>query len=452
MTTILPSARSGLDVVGAQIGANLHQVLPGAVQQGYQRQLGMNALQQAEQDIAAAGNDPYKIALAFAKAGAQNPNLERSLGPLMQTAMTQAKLKNAFPNAPGTGIPNTGVVGQQPQPLPGFMQPQGQPQAQIPAMKFEEGITPQAQPSTFATPSPFNIMTANDIDAESQRYANALNDPNAYSTRQAQLQNQNTIASEQRKDLEDFALKSGISPSELPRFMNVGSKFDTRNPSEWAEKTKRAYQEVKSNDKKLQKAFIPGLGSALLGENRDEALKRMGPTVRDQVKLGQEQETREFLANNYVTPTEISELIHPITPKQEKSIQSLPRGLFPAEKKQERDVFGIPKKKEFVSYEEALEKKPEYIKKLNDNLTEFFLNNVDDDTALLPLREKIWSDKDYDWRQFGPAIREAEKRGLKLNKAQSTEMADIETQPPYQSLPDIFKSMDRVIKYYKGAK
>ena len=47
-------------------------------------------MDQAQKDIAAAGGDPYKIALAFAKVGAQAPGLERALAPLYQTAMTQA--------------------------------------------------------------------------------------------------------------------------------------------------------------------------------------------------------------------------------------------------------------------------------------------------------------------------------------------------------------------------
>jgi hypothetical protein len=92
MTSILPgNARTPWDVIGSAIGQNLSQNLPGAVQQGFQRQLGLNALDQAQQEISQAGGDPYKIALAFARAGAQNPALERSLGPLLQTALQSGK-------------------------------------------------------------------------------------------------------------------------------------------------------------------------------------------------------------------------------------------------------------------------------------------------------------------------------------------------------------------------
>jgi hypothetical protein len=105
-----------------------------------------------------------------------------------------------------------------------------------------------------------------------------------------------------------------------------------------------------------------------------------------------------------------------------------------------------------VSYEEALEKDPKSLQRMQDRLSEFFLKNVDDNTSLLPLRDKLWEEKDYDWRQIGPAIRQAENMGLELTPRQKTEMADIDTQAPYQSLPDIFQSFDRVLQYFRGGK
>lgn len=457
MVSILPSERSPLDVLGRELGRSLSSVVPQGFQQGYQRQLGMNALQQAEQDIAQAGGDPFKIALAFAKAGSQAPGLERALAPLMQTAMNAAQAQRAFPSGgklttpSGVGAPLSSMGAVQ---GPTFAQPQ------------EPGITPkepirQAEPSTFATPSPFNLMTPQDINAEAERFAVSTQNPGNYAVRQQQLQNQNTIANEQRSGLEDMLLKGGITPAELPRVMEVGSKFDIRNPTEWAQNTLRKYNQVKSNDKKLQNAFIPGIGSGLLGKDREKSLKNLEKVVQDQVNLGQEQETRNFLADNYLTPTEIETLIHPIRPEQEKAISRLPRGLFPPETKKTTAITyekGFPSRQTqreispFVSYEEALEKAPKELAQMEETLSDFFLNNVDKETSLLPLRQKIWETKDYDWRQFGPAIRRAEKKGLKLTPAQSTEMAQIETQAPYESLPELFQDFDRVWKFIRGNK
>lgn len=444
MVSILPAERSNWDVIGKSIGQNLSNTLPGAVQQGYQRQQGINAIDQLQQQLGQSGGDINKILPALAKAYTMNPSLERS--GLGQTYLQQARTANALGGGQGQGQPQS--------------QAQGVPQQQEQPKQPSIG-QPQAQPSNFATPSPFNIMTAPEIDAESDRYAQALGDPNAKQTRQAQLQNQNKIAEDQREGLEDFAIKSGIQPSELPRFMIVGSKFDTRNPSEWAQNTKRAYNEVKSNDKKLEKAFIPGVGNALLGQNRKEALKNLEKPVQDLVKNGLEQETRNYLTDQYLSPTEIAEIIHPITSDKEKAIKSLPKGIFPAQKKKTwgEDVLGIftpteknVNKNPFISYEEALEKAPKELATMQKNLADFFLKNVDKETSLLALRNKLWDEKDYDWRQIGPAIREAEERGLKLEPFQSTEMSDIETQPPLQSLPDIFKDLGRFTKLLRGNK
>lgn len=445
MVSILPSERTPFDVIMKQVGAGLQENLPQAVQRMGERERGADALARAESEIAQAGGDPYKIALAFARAGAQNPNLERSLGPLMQTAMQNSRTARAFGDKSQT--PNLQMG-----------QPSAQPQDQglnIPSGQQLEEVTPSQPQSTFLQPSPFNILTPDQINAESERYAVAINDPNGYQQRFAQLQAKNAEATNQRNDLEDFALKAGVKAEQLPRFMNTsGSKFDTRNPTKWAENAIRDYKRILSNDEKLQRAFIPGLGSGLLGRDRDKKLKELVPTVQDQVKAGLEQETREFLADNYLSPTEVEEMINPLTPQKAKAVEKLPKGLFP------RETLGEATEKAFtgkfeeptISYEEAVEKAPRQLQQMQNVLSDFFLKNIDDKTSLLVLRDKLWNDKDYDWRQIGPAIREAEQKGLKLNDRQSTEMVDIETQPPIQSLPDIFQSLDRMTQYLRGNK
>lgn len=457
MTTILPAETSPWQVIDKAIGNQISHNLPGAVQQGYQRQLGLNALDQAQADIAQAGGDPYKIALAFAKAGAQNPNLERSLGPLMQTAMQAGRVQNAFgPAQPGGGSVSPSQI--QPQ-LPGQIPGQTGQLATRGAMGEYEPVlnTERLNRGEFATPTPFNIMTVQDIDAESKRYAQSVNDPAAYATRMATLQAQNEMATQQRQALEQAALNAKVPPSELPRFMVTNQHLDPRNPAEWAQQGVRNYAEVKNNDDKLRRAFIPGIGNGLLGQNRDQAIKNLGPAVRDNAKRGLEQEDRKFLAENYVTPTEIESLYHPPTPKLEKAISSVPKGIFPAQKKKTwgdvADVYrGKMDKNPFVSYEEAVERDPQAMQIMQDNLANFFTKNVDKDTSLLGVRQELWDKKDYDWRQIGPAIRQAEKNGLKLQPFQQRELDIIETQPPLQSLPDIFKDWSRIENFFRGGK
>jgi hypothetical protein len=432
MVSILPSERTPFDVIGKDVGRALQGVLPGAVQQGFQRGQGLGAIDQLQEALGAAGGDINKMLPALAKAYTMNPNLERS--GLGQQYLQQARVGNAFGQPPSQG------------------QQMGQPgMGGAPASNQTQG-QPQPQESTFAAPSPFNIMTPQDMEEEAKRYAMKLGDPNAYQTRYASLQNQNQEATAQRQALEDAALKSHVSPSDLSRFMVVNSHLDPRNPSEWAQNGVRNFNKVKANDQKIQTAFIPGMGQALLGRDREKALNALIPSLQENKKLGLEQEDRAYLADNYLSPTEIESLYHPLTPKHEKALDSLPRGLFPARTGEELSYFAPAKNNPFISYEEAREKDPQALKIMQDRLTDFFINNVDNDTSLLNLREKLWKDKDYDWQQIGPALREAEKKGLKLNSEQGREATIIDTQPPTQSLPDIFRDLSRLPAFFRGNK
>lgn len=449
MVSVLPSARSPFDLIGEMTGNALNQSLPQAVQQGYQRQLGLNALDQAQNEIQNAGNDPFKMALAFAKAVATNPALERSAGTLFDTALRQATLNRAFPGQEGQQenkpqmLPqlasNAALMGQN-------IQPQNvqHPIAQSPNVR--------SGASNFIMPSPFNIFSPDQMQQEATRYAQALRDPQAYDQRYNQLQKANEQALGQREYLESFALKSGVSPEDLPMFMRIASKFNPNNPTEWAIQSKREWDKEKNNFDKLDRAFIPGLGSGLLGRNRKETLDNMKGTVNDLVKAGFEQEVRKKLADNYLTPTEIGELIYPITDKQKKGIKSINKGIFPFNAGQTILEKGFPETKQspFISYEEALERAPQEMQTMQNTLSNFFKENTNEQTSLLALRDKLIKEKDYDWRQFGPAIRQAIEEGLTLTPQQNAELTDIDTQPPYDSLGDIFKDMDRVVKFMRG--
>lgn len=433
MVSILPAEPSPWQALGkslSELGRNTPQLL----ENRYQRQQGLSAIDQLQEALQSAGGDINKMLPALAKAYTLNPGLERS--GLGQTYLQQAKLNRAFPEN-GRQEPITNI-----------------PQNQTGSSPVQQ-VQPKIQPSQdYVKPSPFSIFTPQDIDQESERYARSVQDPAAYQLRQNELNNLNQIATQQRQDLEDAALKAGVKPQELPRFMQVGAQFDPRDVSKWSHETLREYNKVKDNETKMLRAFTPGLGSALFGRDRPTALKRLEPTVKDLVSKGLEQDVRTMLADEYLSPTEIEELIRPLTTQKEKALNTLPKGLFPARKlKTWEDIYkGNIGNSGLISYEEALEKAPKELEIMKNQLADFFVKNVDDDTSLLVLRDALWDKKDYDWRQIGPAIREAEKRGLKLNTRQSTELADVETQPPIQSLPDIFQDLDRVIQHFRGNK
>lgn len=427
MVSILPNARNPWDVISSAIGQNINQNLPQAVQKGFERQQGLNAIEQLQNELQYANGDFTQMLPALAKAYTLNPSLERS--GLGQTFLQQSKLNRAFGPSSTNAVPSTSPNSQE--------------------LTLNQ---PRPQVENVATPSSLNVRSKDEIDKESADYARAMNDPNAYQVKQAQLINENQIAENQRAVLEDMALKAGIKPDELSLFMIAGSKFDPRNPSEWLNNTTREYAKVKNFFNSLEKAFIPGIGSALLGRDREKTLNRLINPVQNLVKEGFEKQARQFLSKNYLSPTEVEGLIHPLSKEKIQALDKLPSGFFPKETKETTTKRGFAErvKSPFISYEEALEKAPREMEVMQKRLTNFLKNNVDQDTSLLVLRDKLIN-KDYDWKQFGPALAQAQEEGLKLSPNQLAEITSLE-QPPIQSLPDIFQSFDRVIQFIRGNK
>ena len=427
MVSILPSARSPLDLIGEMTGKNISQNLPGAVQQGFQRQQGLNAIDQLQADLAASGGDISKMLPALARAYTLNPNLERS--GLGQSAMGFAKAGNIY----GNGKAGQGNQGYQNQ--PGFNASQQSDQT-----------------SSETRPTPYNIMTPAQMDAKAKNDALVTGNPAQYQQSLGEQETLNTIAQNYKTNLENLASREGIPANEMPDFMEIGEQFQSENPDQWLKNTRAAYAPVKKAMDTLETAFIPQTGSALVGANRDEALKRITPDVQDLVKNGREAQARKYLASQWLSPTEIAEQIHPLGKRQEAALSRLPQGLFPSQKPNKNP--SIPKNRDnsIISYKEAEKKAPKELQKMQNILSDFFLKNVDKDTSLLVLRDKLWDDKDYDWRQIGPAIREAEGKGLKLEPHQKAEMGEIDSQAPIQSLPEVFQDWWRFMQNIRGAK
>ena len=170
MVSILPPKRSIFNALGdamSDFGRNAPQLL----EERFQRQRGLSSLEQAEKAIKEGiidpetnqrrDLDPYEMAIQFAKAGANNPGLERALGPLMQTAMQGGKVNRAFPEAGKERSPT--IQGQ----------PQIQGQQSLNAQQQQEPYIGaiEGQQGQFAKPSWWNIMTPQDIKAEGERYA-----------------------------------------------------------------------------------------------------------------------------------------------------------------------------------------------------------------------------------------------------------------------------------------
>jgi len=150
MVSIIPSERSSWDLIGRSIGSNLNQNLP----EYYQRQRGMQAIDQLQKDLSSSNGDYTKMATSLMRAYTQNPGLERS--GLGQTLLNQA-VAEQLPNALGTGSQGAGNTNVNPQ-IP--------PQSQIPEQVGGISQPPISEPLT----SQSDIKSARDVDAKANEY------------------------------------------------------------------------------------------------------------------------------------------------------------------------------------------------------------------------------------------------------------------------------------------
>ena len=117
------------DLVAKIMGQGIARNLPGGLQQATQRQMGLGAIDQLQNDLSGANGDISKILPALARAYTLNPNLERS--GLGQQYLQQAKLGNAFGGQ--------GQIGQNAQATTGMSNPsQPQQETSQPASTMEE--------------------------------------------------------------------------------------------------------------------------------------------------------------------------------------------------------------------------------------------------------------------------------------------------------------------------
>ena len=77
MVSIIPSDRTGLDVLGKYLGQGAQNAMP-QMYENQKRQMGINAIDQLQDQLKAANGDISKMLPAIAKAYTLNPALERS--------------------------------------------------------------------------------------------------------------------------------------------------------------------------------------------------------------------------------------------------------------------------------------------------------------------------------------------------------------------------------------
>lgn len=421
MAQILPPKTN----LGSQLGQALGQGLQSGLSQSMQQQYQRGQLQQALGKVKGlAGQQnvkPIDLMLGLMEAGAGIPGSEKYLAALLPTLINANQTNQLYGQQAG------GEQGQGETPIP------SRSEASKDAAKFVAGETPQgflAQP-----------MNPDEMQQYAEKYAQIRQNPDAYEQGLSQAQNINNQRIQSRQSLQQAAVAQGIRPDEMPRFMQSATEFQDKNNLEAIERAAidktlkiRNQKDALNNIEApgiYQKTggalqhFIPGmtLYKALSGkgEARQKALKGYSEQVKNLVDQGEEPFVRETLAKKSLSPTEIEELIHPLSKDTAKRIGSLPKGnqLNP--------------------------------KARTDSLVNFFKESVNNDTSLLVLRDNLINQKGYDWQEVLQAIQKAFPRAESLNEYQKSELSAL-AKPPIQSLSQLFGPTPNLRGFLRGQK
>ena len=259
MTSILPSARSAFDVIGEQLGGQISQNLPGAVQQGMNRgqlQQSLDAIKNLSKDPNAS---PLDTLLAVMKAGAGIPGSEKYLGVLAPELIKFSEARRAQGiRQPGQeGLEQTG----QRQQLPDFMQQSGQPsQAQQTDQFFPSNMGAQQAPGNLPQAATTGQIVP--LLTPAQKRAEALR-LSKESTAAAIPLTPSQAMEEVNKTEEDKREHNKTVEDE--RKQRVGSQ------QEYGQRAVKELQKVHSTSTPEQQAIFQKIGEQQAGQGKSEA-------------------------------------------------------------------------------------------------------------------------------------------------------------------------------------
>jgi hypothetical protein len=237
----------------------------------------------------------------------------------------------------------------------------------------------------------------------------------------------------------------GKNPEDINRFMRWSAPLGgEQNLDTFLKKG----QDIYKKNKELMDDFANLSAPQVFHHTRRQGfLTRLDRASQQLAGMGEEQYAREELAKKGLSPAEIEERFSPLKSETKSALEKLPNsGYTPS---LAASFFG----KAGPTYEMAMQKNPEKIAKTNENLSNFLKKNIDSRTSLLVLRDKLWR-KGYDWQQIASAMDQAlqGQNAAKLTVDQERELNRLHTEPPRQSLSEIFSDWPRLWQYVRGEK
>lgn len=452
MVSILPSDRSGLDVLGKYLGQNLSQNLPGAIQQGYQRQLGLNAIDQLQNAIkpnAQGQIDQGQMLSNIARAVSLNPGLERS--GLVEYAMKQAQALNQqnipLPNAlaPDERGRNqeTFQVPSRPE-APTFLNRPNTENKFFPTNIGAQG-GPGNVPQEATSGQKVPIKTPQELAAAAPSYSRQLTENGIpTSPREAYeiLKDQNNDAKQHNSEV-DKELSQRVSgqekygerasyllsqayPGASPEMLSIAKKWGedaSREGKSEAEierflvdKSKNLANSI-ANVKKSMSAprVFDKIERSISGDYKtfEQGANEVRNYLNPLLELGLWDESRNMLTDLGYGKEEIEMIINPLSERAKINLNSLPR----AHKNDNEETK-------------------------RNNLEEALIKLKGSDPNFSPLlARKYAEDKEYEWDDFLGAWNSLVEKGFELEDDQRNQQGNLGT-PPLDLLDKILYKMD----------
>jgi hypothetical protein len=454
MVSILPPNRSRWQSIGDAM-TNLGRNTPQLLENRYQRQQGLSAIDQLQKALTEANGDISKMLPAIAKAYTLNPNLERS--GLAEQFLKQGKAKRSQDvQLPGEQ-PGQATQGQQ---LPNFLnQQQHQQQGQF----FPSNVGSQQAPGNLPQPATAGqiepLLTPTQKIPEAKRLAKQLTDAGIPTTPQEAMtqvnaneqdkkQHNQTVENERKqrvssqKEYGQRAVEElkKVHPNTTPEqetiFQKKGEEEAAKGKSEaeinrfLAVEAKKFKNSLVNVDKAMSAPRLQNMiGRALNGTYKD--LEQSGADLRSHLKpildLGLYDTARKLLTDKGYYPEERDAIINPLSERANITLNKVPKVKMV---KSKNPSFVSP------------EKEPINLNNIKSGLIDLKTN---DPNFSLVLARKSFEDKGYDWRSYKDALNQLEQEGFELTDDQNIQKGHLDT-PPLNMLQEILHGMNIIGK------
>ena len=448
MISILPSARTPFDVIGADVGQALQGILPQAVEKGFNRGMLQKSLEDIKNLSSQKNLTPLELLTSVMQAGAGIPGSERYIGQIYPLLLNQLRgqMAPSGPASGGTGLPQAAQsaaagMQQQPQinqpnasanlPIP-LPQPSFEPYKDtLEGIELGQGPIPktyspeqyqqvnQQYLSSSLDPEPaLNAMKMQDDVSRAQLDDMIRGAETVGKIADLRAQQQERVRTKLREHLPelnepDFAVAERIA--QRPEFSGI------KNDNLRAQKVKQEYnlyQSALENFKKNSERF---------NYNKPEynrQLDQLGHYAEVLVRNGQRDLAEQLLKNNGWGPVETSTILNPLPQNVLKDFRNAPKIKSAFE-----NVNVLPDDPRFEEQaDKAIKMRENTIKNYKNLIEKDFktgsydpASNVIPGTSLLQLRDEAMKNG-MEWQEFEKTINDLIAEGkIKLDSYQEQE-------------------------------